>query len=127
MKNLQQKNGKVLVSIGQDVDRFSLGDSLQILSNHYQLLATPGTYQFYQSQKESPEWNLRGLEKIEWKDIYNTTDFSLVINIPKHTGDVEGGTETNGKTLRRYCINQNIGLMTNVKLAALLIRSLVKN
>ena len=127
MKNLQQKNGKVLVSIGQDVDRFSLGDSLQILSNHYQLLATPGTYQFYQSQKESPEWNLRGLEKIEWKDIYNTTDFSLVINIPKHTGDVEEGTETNGKTLRRYCINQNIGLMTNVKLAALLIRSLVKN
>lgn len=57
----------------------------------------------------------------------------VVINIPKKIEEDEDKVETSrvigktkGQRLRRFCVDQSIGIVTNVKLARLLIRSLIK-
>lgn len=61
-----QNSTRVLVSVGHDIDRYSLLDSLKMLEAHYKLYATPGTCDFYKVEERLP-----GKERIEWNDVFN--------------------------------------------------------
>ena len=124
MGDILTPGGKILVSIGHDIDRYSLLEPLGQLSRKgWKLYATPGTYQFLTTHCE---WSGDWIQLIEWDEsTIKGIDWSLVINIPKHIGG-EGNTQSRGKWLRRYCIDSTTGLLTNVKLARLLIRAMTE-
>lgn len=124
MGDILTPGGKILVSIGHDIDRYSLLEPLGQLSRKgWKLYATPGTYQFLTTHCE---WSGDWIRLIEWDEsTIKGIDWSLVINIPKHIGG-EGNTQSRGKWLRRYCIDSTTGLLTNVKLARLLIRAMTE-
>ena len=160
---LLEERKDVLISIGNDADRFSVLDSIKALGREGRtgrIYATPGTHRFL-VYHDCP------VNLVEWDKISDLT-LGLVINIPKHIGGEEGrrgegeeeegqgerrgegeeeggqGEErrgegerqrgkrgvvresSRGKWLRRYCIDSKIGLVTNVKLAKLLIRAVLE-
>ncbi|KAL0590019.1 hypothetical protein ABG067_001986 [Albugo candida] len=120
------KEKKVLLSIGNQVDKGEFAESAQILSDlGYSIFATPGTASYLESigiacttlhkplSKESPNVT----------EYISTGKIELVINVPEGNS---GDEISNGYLIRRTAVDFGISLINNAKCAILFAQAVQK-
>ncbi len=122
--HLPKKN--ILVTIGPELDKIDLLDSLRsLIEMGYKLFATEGTYAVLKNHGIKAKM----LHKIRSGESPNITEYlqgkklDLVINIPQNYSPEE---ITDGYLMRRKAIDSNIPLITNKQIAKLLIETMEK-
>ncbi len=111
----------VLISIGSDLDREELLDSIKLLSaNGFILYGTAGTAKYYSSHGIT----VKGLDNEELCQNIKEGNYGLVINIsvPNRIRTLK---KTNGYYIRRLSIDYGVSIIINIKCAKLYIDSLV--
>jgi len=114
---IPQKN--ILVSIGNDVDKYEMLNSIKLLKEMgYNLYCTSGTHKFLLDKKIKNAY-------LEFKTIttyIQSHKIELLINIPNNI--FSSNNNTQGFYIRRKCIDYDIPVITNIKCAKLFVSSL---
>lgn len=120
------KNKRLLISLpNSHKNRFSKLLS-QLETKEYELYCTEGTHDYLSSRGIGTRCVFKVREAIEPNVGTLITDntLDLIINIPGSFP--QGGTESDGFAIRRLAIDHHIPLITNEKIAELMLRCLVE-
>lgn len=116
-----KNNCNVLVSIGDNSDKYELLASIRLLSvSGFKLHGTPGTTQYYRKAGVDIQEISYEIAKNDIKQGF----FGLVINISR-TDKVKNNNKTNGYYIRRLSIDYGVDILINLKNAKLYIDSIV--
>jgi carbamoyl-phosphate synthase large subunit/carbamoyl-phosphate synthase small subunit len=116
-----KNNCNVLVSIGDNSDKYELLASIRLLSvSGFKLHGTPGTTQYYRKAGVDIQEMSYEIAKNDIKQGF----FGLVINISR-TDKVKTNNKTNGYYIRRLSIDYGVDILINLKNAKLYIDSIV--
>jgi carbamoyl-phosphate synthase large subunit/carbamoyl-phosphate synthase small subunit len=116
-----KNNCNVLVSIGDNSDKYELLASVRLLSvSGFKLYGTPSTTRYYRKAGVDIQEMSYEIAKNDIKDGF----FGLVINISR-TDKVKTNSKTNGYYIRRLSIDYGVDILINLKNAKLYTDSIV--
>jgi len=116
--------GKVLVSIGSFRFKEEFKESIQLLTQMFQVCGTYGTTDYYNSQENL---GLISHSHDTILEMIKKKEFDLVINISDPNKTRKPFSKSFGYAIRSAAIRFGISLMTEIKTAKLLVKSLTHN